>query len=210
MKNVVSDLLSYAQRIVGKWVFWLFTILDLVALIAQFLYPTFHLPQLVFLLITLAGFFWAGYQVYCDIAAQLPSQPIKPPPYELLPISFRIELCQEIPQIEVWLYTVNHQSRELFLQSLNITNFYLSSGPSLENISMLHEIRVPPRQSQQVLCRRHLIEAEVQAIDRTRQRNPTNATFSATTRSLAGRKQLHYETIPLSINGWVSGIQNSP
>ena len=131
MKNVVSDLLLYAQRIARKWVFWLFTALDLVALIAQFLYPAIHLPQLVFLLITLVGFFWAGYQVYRDIAAQLPSQPIKPPPYELLPLSFRIELRQEIPQIEVWLYAVNHQSRELVLQSLDVTSFHLSGGPGL-------------------------------------------------------------------------------
>ena len=77
MKNVVSDLISYARRIISKWVFWLFAVLDLIALIAQFLYPNFHLPQLVFLLITLIGFFWAGYQVYRDLAAQLPAQPIR-------------------------------------------------------------------------------------------------------------------------------------
>jgi len=97
------------QLIVRKWVFWLFAALDLVALIAQLLYPAFRLPQPVFLLITLVGFFWAGYQVYRDIAAHLPSKPIKPSSYELLPFSFSVELRQEIPWIEVWLYAVNHQ-----------------------------------------------------------------------------------------------------
>lgn len=209
MKNAVSDLLLYAQLIARKWVFWLFAALDLVALIAQLLYPAFRLPQPAFLLIILVGFFWASYQVYRDIAAHLPSQPIKPSPYELLPLSFDIELRQEIPRIRVWLYAVNHQSKELVLQSLDVTDFRLSRGPSLDNISLSGETCVPSRQSRQVLCRRHLIEAEVHAIERTHQRNPANATFSATTRALVGRKHLHYETPSLSVNGWVSGIPNS-
>lgn len=209
MKNTVSDLLLYVQLIVHKLVFWLFAALDLVALITLLFYPAFRLPQLAFLLITLVGLFWVGYQVYRDTAAQLPSQPIKPSPYELLSLSFDIELRQEIPRIRVWLYAVNHQSKELVLQSLDVTDFRLSRGPSLDNISLSGETRVPPRQSRQVLCRRHLIEAEVHAIERTHQRNPANATFSATTHALVGRKHLHYETPSLSVNGWVSGIPNS-
>jgi hypothetical protein len=206
----MRDLLIYTRHITRKWVFWLFAALDLVALIAQFLYPAFRLPQLAFLLIILVGFFWAGYQVYRDIAAQLPSQPIKPfPYYELLPLSFNVVLRQEIPWIEVWLYAVNHQSKELVLQSLDVMSFHLSGGPSLDNISLSRETRVPPRQSRQVLCRRSLIEAEVHAIERTHQRNPANATFSATTRAFVGRKHLRYETPSLSVNGWVSGIPNS-
>jgi hypothetical protein len=203
MKSGLRDLLTYARHITRKWVFWIFAALDLVALIAQLLYPAFRLPQLAFFLIILVGFFWAGYQVYRDIAAQLPSRPIKPFPYELLPLSFNVVLGQEIPWIEVWFYAVNHQSRELVLQSLDVMSFHLSSGPSLDKISLSRETCVAPRQSRRVLCRRHLIEAEVHAIERTHRRNPANATFSVTTRALVGRKHLHYETGSLSINGRV-------
>ncbi len=207
MKDITSDVFAYARGIARKWVLWLFTALDLVALIAQFIYPSFHLPQLVFLLIILIGFFWAGYQVYHDIIVQLPSRPIEPPPYELLPLSFHVELRQEIPQIEIWFYVVNYQSRELVLQSLDVTDFHLSGGPGLANIPMTDETRLPPKRSRLVLCRRALIETEVHAVERTSQSTPTNATFSASTRSLAGRKQLHYRTGSLSANGWVLGIK---
>ena len=86
MKNALSNMLLYARLIGRKWVLWVFATLDLAGLIAQLLYPAFRLPQLVFVLITLVGLFWAGYQVYRDVAAQIPSRPNHPPPNELLPI----------------------------------------------------------------------------------------------------------------------------
>ena len=206
MKNAVSNLLLYTKLIIRKGVFWIFAALDIVALIVQLLYPAFRLPQPAFFLIILVGFFWAGYQVYRDTAAHLQSQPIKPSPYELLPVSFDIAIRQEIPQIEVWLYAVNHQSKELVLQSLDVTDFRLSGSPCLDKISLSDERPIPPRQSRQVLCRRHLIEGEVNAIKNIQQRNPANATFSAASRALVGRKHLPYKTLSLSVNGWISGI----
>ncbi|OHB61378.1 MAG: hypothetical protein A2167_02905 [Planctomycetes bacterium RBG_13_46_10] len=208
MKNAVSNILIYTKLIVRKWVFWLFAALDIVALIAQLLYPTFRLPQLAFVLITLVGLFWSGYQVYHDIAAHLPSQPIKPSHYELLPLSFNIALHQEIPRIEVWLYAVNYQSKELVFQSLDVTSFCLSGSASLDNISLLDKTTIPPRQSRQVLCRRHLIESEVHAIEKTKQINPVNATLLVNTSVFLGRKHLHYRIPSLSVNGWISGIPN--
>lgn len=204
MKNALSNMLLYARLIGRKWVLWVFATLDLAGVVAQLLYPAFRLPQLVFVLITLVGLFWAGYQVYRDVAAQIPSRPIKPPPYELLPLSFEISLHQEIPRVDVWLYIVNYQPRELVLQSLEVTSLRLSRGPNLDSIPLSRETHLPPRRSEQILCHRSLIDAEVRAIERTQQRNPANATFLATARALAGRKHLHYETPSRSVNGWVS------
>lgn len=210
MRNALADILIYSRMIARKWVLWLFAALDLVALAAQVVYPAFRFPQLAFLLIMLVGFFWAGYQVYRDIAAQVPSQPIKPAPYEILPLSFDIELRQDIPRIIVWLYVVNHQSRRLDFHSLRVMGFNLSGGPSLDDIALSGEIHVPPRQSRQVLCRRGLSDAEVRSIGSTERRNPVNATFLATAHASVGRSQLRQQTAQLSMNGWISGMPDSP
>ena len=138
----------------------------------------------------------------------IPTQ--KPAPkqsdFELLPLSFDISLQQEIPRIVIWLYAVNYRNKQLIFDSLLVTHFHLSGGPTLENIDTAGEVRVPPRNSTQILLRRPLVDSEVRAIERTQTRNPSNASFSVIGKAYAGRKQYSFDSASLSINGWVSGI----
>jgi len=136
--------------------------------------------------------------------------PAQPSAFELLPLSFEVSLHQEIPRVEIWIYVVNHLSRELTFQTLRVDHFHLSGGPSLENIPAVGDVRVSPRQSRQVLLRRPLADSEARAVERSQQqqRNPSNATFSITALGVADRKQLRQNFPSLSVNGWVSGIAN--
>jgi|SRR5271157_596314 len=203
MKKLQNDMFLYARLIVRKWVLWVFATLDLGALVTQVLFPAFRVPQVLYVLITLVGLFWAGYQVYRDLVGQLPNRPVEPPPYELIPLSFEVWLHQDIPNIGVYLYIVNYQPRELVLHSLTLTSLRLPGCPDLENIPLSHEIRVPPKRSEQVWCRRNLIDAEARAIERASPGNPASATLSATAQAIAGQKHLHYELSSRSIAGWL-------
>jgi len=128
--------------------------------------------------------------------------------FELLPLSFEISLRQEIPQIAIWIYAVNHLGKELVFEALQVTHFNLSGGPSLENIHPVNEVRVPPRRTKQVLLRRPLVDSEMRTIEKTQRRNPCNANFSVIARASAGRRRLRIDSLSLSVNGWISGISS--
>ncbi len=130
----------------------------------------------------------------------------KAPTYDVLPRSFEIWLHQEIPHVEVWFYVVNYLDTELVLQTFSITSFSLSGGPSLENIPTTGEVRIPPHQSANVLCRRPIIDSEARAIERTQQTNQSNATFSVSTRGFAGHKKFNWDLPAASANGWVRDV----
>jgi hypothetical protein len=208
MKNAIAEILFYSRLIARKWFLWLFVFLDIVTLITQLFYPSLRLTQLIFFIITVVGFFWAGYRVYHDLAVQLPAQPSKPPPYELLPLSFNISLGQDIPHVDVWLYIVNYQPRDLLLQSIQLTRFNLSCGPILENISTEGELHVPSKQSKRVLCRRTLIEAEVRAIVRE-QMLIGNASVIAIIKASMNRRKLHQVKSEFNVNGQITGAPST-
>ncbi len=132
--------------------------------------------------------------------------PAKPAEFELLPHSFEVWLHQEIPHIEIWLYIVNHLSKELLIQTIRVDYFNFSGGPSLENIPVSGDVGIPPHQSRHVLFRRPLVDSEARAIERAQQRNPSNATFSITVDAVAGRKHFHQRSRQLSANGWIYNI----
>lgn len=157
----------------------------------------------------LLGFFWAGFQVYRDLLEQLPSRPVEPPPFELLPRSFEISLGQEIPKIVIWLYVSNHQRREIVITSLEVSAFNLSGGPSLENISHAGEIKVPRSRSELVMCRRNLNESEIHSIRRTQTRAEGNASFHAIVQAEIGRMRFSQETLQMSSNGRISGLDQA-
>ncbi len=77
MKNGTSmrqkEVIRYALLVGKKWVFWIFFLLDLVAVIVQFIYPQLKLPGSFFGILALVGFFWASYQVHKDILHQTSS-----------------------------------------------------------------------------------------------------------------------------------------
>jgi len=134
----------------------------------------------------------------------------EPAEVEILPLSFQASLRQEIPQLEIWLYIVNHLRRELVIQSLKIPHFNFTGGPTIDDISSAGEPRIPACRSSPVILRRPLIDSEVRAIERSQQRNPANASFSAIARGTAGRKHPELDTPQLSSNGWITGIPTAP
>ncbi len=140
---------------------------------------------------------------------ELMRTPKSPSKCEFLSLSFEISLSQEIPKIDLWIYAVNHLSRELVFQSLRVTQFYLSGGPSLENIPSNNEIRIPPRRTREVLLRRALTDSEVRAISRKEHRNPCNATFSLAASGTSARKRLTSDSVSISVNGWISGMMQT-
>ena len=207
MKNTAENIVFYARLIMNKWVFWVMALLDLIAFIALLLYPAFRLPQVALLFVTLIGFFWAGFQVYSEKPNSLQAQPIKALPYDLLPLSFEIQLQSQVPEIRVNLYVVNYQSKELVVDEFKVTEFTLSGTQSLDiPISHPDEIRIQSKQSRLVACHRPLIESEVRLIMSTQKNDRANATFLAAARVHLGHKHLNNSFQRRSISGRILGI----
>jgi len=134
---------------------------------------------------------------------------VKPQEYEVLPREYEVWLGQEIPHIDIWLYAVNYLSKEIIFDLCQITNFHFSGGPSIENISPNGEIRVPPKSSSNILCRRNLIDSEARALLKVERNKAVNASFSLICRAYKGTKKYARDYSQLSINGWVRGVFSS-
>lgn len=136
--------------------------------------------------------------------------PRKPVPYEILPISFELWLRQQIPQIDIWIYVVNFQAKELVIETFQIPHFHIQSSPNIDKISLDREVVVPPRQWTSVRCNRRLIDSEARAIEQSLRQASSlvqpNATFSVTTRAYAGHKRFSDDRFSLSMNGWARDI----
>lgn len=192
MKREKNNILVYLKKIASKWWTWTTTIaLNVLALIAQIY---IDIPQVVYLSILLFGFLVAGYQVYQDITDQLPLEKITPPPYELIPLKFTIDLTNQIPRIDVLIHVINYQSHELNLQSLTLTNFYINdSSLTIPNIDMVtQDLPIPPKQSILVRCYKYLIESEIKAIETSEYRLSSNSTFTAIPKANIKNKQIYY------------------
>ncbi len=139
----------------------------------------------------------------------IPKKSAEPQPYDVLPREFEVWLGQEIPHIDIWVYVVNYLSKEIAFDLFQVTHFYVSGGPALEKIAPNGDVRIPPRSSLSVLCRRNLIDSEARVLDRVERSRAVNATFSLLCRASRGRKVLNREYSSLSINGWVRGVPSS-
>jgi hypothetical protein len=197
-----ADFWTYAGLALRKWTSMVLTAVGLIGFVAKLAYPTFPLPQWVYLLIAFVGVVWAGYQVYRDVA---PPRQLPPPPYELLPRSFDIYLGPSSARIQVWLYGVNYQAKELRIELLQVTGFRLSGCESLDPISPEGETHIPAKQSRLILCNRRLLDAEARQIAASQPGSPANASFSVTSKAFAGSKHLRWESTQLSSNGSVQG-----
>ena len=205
MRRVATEILNYAGRIARKWILLLFLALDGIALLTQALIPQLKLPAWSYALVFIVGLFLAAYQVHNDLLAQLPSKPVEPPAYELLPSSFEVAFSPDVSSIAVWLYAINFQSRELILDTIAVTTLQLSAGPSLDDIPHSATVRIPPKAFREIRCHRPIHNGEVRALRRMEQENPTNATIRVTARAVSGRRTLHYEPPGRTLNGWFSG-----
>lgn len=83
------DLRIYFLALLKKWLFWLFLILDAIALIIQFLDPRFRLEQIYYIGFALIGFAWSSFEVYRELLqAHRKVLPEKFNPISSLAISF--------------------------------------------------------------------------------------------------------------------------
>src|SRR5574341_1226002 len=134
----------------------------------------------------------------------------KPQSYDILPISFELWLRQEIPHIDIWLYVVNFEARELVIDTLQIPHFYIQSSPDIDKISIGQEVVVPARHWTHAYCCRRLIDSEARSLEQSLQRGGNlahpNATFMVTARGHVGRKRLSRDISHLSMNGWAMDI----
>ena len=197
-----QDFLTYARLALRKWTSMVLTAVGLIGFAVKLLYPSLPLPQWTYLLTAFAGVVAAGYQVYRDVA---PPRQLPPPPYELLPRSFDIYLGPSSARIQVSLYGVNYQAKELRIEFLQVTGFRLSGCESLDLLSPEGETHIPARQSRLISCNRRLLDAEARQIAACNPGSPANASFSITSKALAGGRHLRWENAQLSSNGFVQG-----
>jgi len=57
----------FITKVLKKWIFWLFLILDVVGMIVQYLFPQFYFPQFVYVILAIIGIVWASYDVYNEL-----------------------------------------------------------------------------------------------------------------------------------------------
>ncbi len=62
----------YTMAIAKKWVFWIFLALDVIAIVVIYFSPTLNIPQIFYWGLAAFGVFWAGFQVYRDMAVKIP------------------------------------------------------------------------------------------------------------------------------------------
>jgi hypothetical protein len=204
MNTEIKNFILYGKLIVQKWILWVFITIDITAVIAQIIFPSFKIPQLLFIVSAIIGLFWAGYQVNHDISPNYFSQHKELPPFEILPLSFEVALNRNIPCIEIYIYFVNYFSKEIFLQSIEITDFRISGIQQIENIIKTIDYPISPKSSSQIMCHRNLIDAETHLFDSISTYTNQHATFGVKAVSKLGSKTVRYNNPSISINGSIS------
>lgn len=135
-----------------------------------------------------------------------PSEPTwdeRPHNFEIKPISFRLDITQAIPSVEVRFYAINHLSRALTLNEVKVTQLQLYGGPAIEQIPLLQEFTLQPKNTVMIVCRRNLLDSESRAV--TGKNSFENASFSLVARAKDGRREYTYGPVAsMSIDGWIN------
>jgi hypothetical protein len=141
----------------------------------------------------------------------LPGLPpaIQPSDVEVIPLWFEVSLLQQIPDVRVWIQVVNYLSRDLRLSEVTATYLHPNPGPALENISF-GELRIPPRQSWMVMCRRTLLDAETKALSAVPWKEQFDAQLAVRLRGTAGKKAIALDSTGFAIRGWIMGLPSRP
>ena len=131
-----------------------------------------------------------------------------PRDFEVMPVTFMIDLTRDLPYVEVSYYAINHRSCVLTLHELKVTQLRLSGGPVIEQIPLLQEFSLPPKNTLKVFCRRNLIDSETRAIAAIAGKNSfENASFALVARAKDGRREYTYGPVD---SKWIEGWINRP
>jgi hypothetical protein len=80
MKPSINLFWSFLKILARKWALWIFLALDAIGAIIQLVVPSFHLPQGIYVGVSIIGLIWASFETYLDLLSRIPSEsrPITP------------------------------------------------------------------------------------------------------------------------------------
>lgn len=134
----------------------------------------------------------------------------QPRDVEVIPLWFEVSLVQQIPEVCIWVQIVNYLRKELRLTQISAPYFHIDTGgPPMENIPAV-DYRIPPRQSSQVMCRRHLLDAEAKVLSAVPWADRFAGQLHIRVRGVAGRKGIELDLTGFRIHGWVTGLPSHP
>lgn len=80
MKYILRQLLDYSFLLLKHWFLWVVLAMDVLAIIIALIVPSFVVPRQALVGLSLLGLFWASFQVFQHVVAQIPNYPHQPPP----------------------------------------------------------------------------------------------------------------------------------
>ena len=113
--------------------------------------------------------------------------------FELIPLSFEVQLRGPIPRLEVLFKAVNYTSRPITGLQVSISSMHIDRCAPLEGLSSDDEGDIPPKSSRHVRARKSLIDPEVRVLSEIPPGAHTEANIRFTGRGFKGRKQVTFQ-----------------
>jgi hypothetical protein len=117
----------------------------------------------------------------------------RPLDFEIVPIRFEVSTTGDVPRALMVLRAVNYRRKPLKLTSLRISYFRAHDRAVLDEVRSPDEYQIPPMRSQEVYCRRSLVEAETTLFRAVPQRTWLQGGCSIVAVGRLGKKEVRYE-----------------
>ncbi len=114
--------------------------------------------------------------------------------FELIPLSFEVQLRGPIPRLEVLFRAVNYTSRPITGLQVTVSSIRIDRCAPLEGLSSDDEGDIPPKNSRHVRARKSLIDPEVRVLSEIPPGAHTEANIMFTGRGFKGRKQVTFRS----------------
>lgn len=114
--------------------------------------------------------------------------------FELIPLSFEVQLRGPIPRLEVLFKAVNYTSHPITGLQVSISSMHIHRCAPLEGLSSDDEGDIPPKSSRHVRARKSLIDPEVRVLSEIPPGAHTEANIMFTGRGFKGRKQVKFQS----------------
>jgi hypothetical protein len=87
-----------------------------------------------------------------------------PHDFELLPFRFEVQLAQEIPTIEVYVYAINYARKKIVVTRMDVGEFRVENCVPIHGIGLIEEWDILPQRSRLLIAKRALVDSEARAI----------------------------------------------
>ena len=114
--------------------------------------------------------------------------------FELIPLSFEVQLRRPIPRLEVLFRAVNYTSRPITGLQVTVSSIRIDRCAPLEGLGSEDEGDIPPKSSRHVRARKSLIDPEVRVLSEIPPGAHTEASIMFTGRGFKGRKQVTFRS----------------